>query len=309
MRLRIPDAGVAVFLHLASSCSMGGQVTVLQLATSRASVDGAAIKYLWRLPDGPTIETVWLALADYDALCVSSQAGCALACDFCRTGMGGLSRNLTGSEIVAQVAGALAASGRPRRLEVAFMGMGEPLANLAGVGDAVRDLRARWPEVELCLSTVGIVSALEKLEAAVGALRLQLSVHAADEEKRTRLMPFNRRNPLSEAIRASLAYTRSTGGRLHVNYLLLAGVNDAPEDAARLVEILRAHARPDEVIVKASRFNDVSGRYAPADPRVEAAFLARVRTGGLQAYAFHSRGSEIDAGCGQLAQAADGPHA
>jgi 23S rRNA (adenine2503-C2)-methyltransferase len=272
----------------------------LEPVTRREADAGQTVKWLWRLGDGAQVESVLMAYPDRVTVCVSTQAGCAMACAFCATGQAGFTRHLSAGEIVEQVVAAVREA-RPRRLSrVVFMGMGEPLANYDRTMAAVRrihddlGLSAR----HLTLSTVGVVPGIRRLAAEGLAVNLAVSLHAANDELRDRLVPLNRRYPLAELQAACAEYVAATRRRLSVEWAVIDGVNDSPADMAELA----AWVRPLGAHVNLIPLNPTPGypvRGAPAS-RVAA---CREQLGGLgvNATVRVTRGAEIDAACGQLA--------
>jgi len=270
--------------------------------TCSVSDRGATRKWLWELADGARIETV---LMEYDrraTVCVSSQVGCAMGCGFCATGQAGFGRNLSVGEIVEQVVRAGAArAGRPAN--VVFMGMGEPLANYPRVWSAVERLHddlgisAR----HITVSTVGIVPGIRRLAGEALPVNLAVSLHAANDGLRDRLVPINRRYPLRDLLAACDAYRRAKGRRLSFEWALMAGVNDRAEDAAELADI----AVPMGAHVNLIPLNPTPGwADTGSAPRVVRSFRDRLVSLGVNATVRRNRGTEIDAACGQLAAGA-----
>jgi 23S rRNA (adenine2503-C2)-methyltransferase len=282
------------------------------------SADGLATKYLFRLADGQMVETVlmhYVDPADADAgpaagvpvgrhtVCLSTQVGCAMGCVFCATGQMGLVRNLTRGECVAQLvhcARGLAAGGE-RLSNVVFMGMGEPLANWPATWGTVELLTdpAGWAlsPRRLTISTVGIVPGIQRLAAADRPVRLAVSLHAPDDALRTRLVPVNAVYPLADVLAACRDYQRATGRRITFEYVLVAGVNDRPEQAralARRLKGLQAHVNLIPVNPTAA-----TELRAPAYGDA-AAFQAELQRAGIATTLRMRRGIEIGAGCGQL---------
>ncbi|MDP9496278.1 MAG: 23S rRNA (adenine(2503)-C(2))-methyltransferase RlmN [Actinomycetota bacterium] len=260
---------------------------------------GATRKTLWRGHDGTLVESVLMRYADRTTLCVSSQAGCGMACPFCATGQAGLTRNLSTAEIVGQVVGA-----GERVTNVVFMGMGEPLANYARVVAAVRRLTDPAPhgyglsQRSVVVSTVGLVPAIERLTREGLQVTLALSLHAPDDELRDTLVPVNTRWPVREVLDAALGYTRTTGRRLSIEYALIRDVNDQPERADLLGRLLR-----DELVhVNLIPLNPTPGSEWDASPKpVEREFVRRLRAAGVTTTVRDTRGREIAGACGQLA--------
>lgn len=273
--------------------------TALEPVTESVSDGGDTIKWLWSLHDGAKVETVLMHYDDRSTVCVSTQAGCAMACGFCATGQAGFERNLSTGEIVEQV---LRASRRaaPRRVgNIVFMGMGEPLANLDRTWAAIERLHADVgiSARHLTVSTVGIVPGIRALTTRGLPVNLAVSLHAADDELRDELVPINRRYPLEVLEAACADWVATTGRRLSFEWACIAGVNDRPVDAEQLAPIarrLRAH-------VNLIPLNPTPGYptvgTAPDDVR---AFRARLEGLGVNATVRANRGTDIDAACGQL---------
>jgi len=290
------------------------------LTTSRTLTadHGTTVKTLYHLFDGAKVESVLMRYANRTTLCVSSQAGCGLACSFCATGKMGLLRNLSTAEIVEQVreAGrALAAGevpgGATRLSNVVFMGMGEPLANYKAVMATVRRLVAPAPDGlgmsarNVTVSTVGLVPAMDKLAGEGIPVTLALSLHAPDDELRSELVPVNTRWNVDEALDSARRYFDVTGRRVSIEYALIRDVNDHAWRADLLGEKLRArgtgwvHCNPIPL-------NPTPGsRWTASDPQVEREFVARLRAHGIPTTIRDTRGSDIDGACGQLAAEED----
>ncbi len=274
---------------------------------SRRTADaGETTKWLWALSDDSRVETVLMHYADRVTVCVSTQAGCAMACQFCATGQAGFQRHLTEGEIVEQVAAAVRES-RPRRLSnVVFMGMGEPLANYDRVWGAVTRLHGDMglSARHLTLSTVGVVPGIRRLATESLPVNLAVSLHAANDALRDELVPINRRYPLGSLAEACTAYVAASGRRLSIEWALIAGVNDRGRDA----EELAAFARPLGAHVNLIPLNPTPGYAVVGSPpgRVRR-FRDELAALGLNATVRTTRGVEIDAACGQLAASASPP--
>lgn len=268
-------------------------------AAESVSDDGDTVKWLWTLEGGASVETVLMHYADRSTVCVSSQAGCAMACGFCATGQAGFERHLSVGEIVEQVVTA-ARIARPRRLSnVVFMGMGEPMANYDAVWGAVErihgdlGLSAR----HLTISTVGLVPGIERLTAESLPVNLAVSLHAANDTLRDELVPINRRYPIARLLEACSDYVDATHRRLSFEWAMIAGVNDRDQDAHELADV----ARSVRAHVNLIPLNPTPG-YAvrgTAPDRVRA-FRDRLGELGVNATVRQNRGTEIDAACGQL---------
>jgi 23S rRNA (adenine2503-C2)-methyltransferase len=279
-----------------------------------ATDDGATRKALWRLHDGSLVESVLMGYPDRVTVCISSQAGCGMACPFCATGQAGLTRNLSTAEIVDQavylagVAASGAIAGSPSRLShVVFMGMGEPLANYARVVAAVRRLTAPAPEGlglsqrHITVSTVGLVPAMRRLADEGLSVTLALSLHAPDDELRDELVPVNQRWKVAEVLDAAWHYAERTGRRVSIEYAMIRDVNDQPWRADLLGRLLAGRLTHVNLIP----LNPTPGSRWDASPKpVEREFVRRLRAAGVSTTVRDTRGREIDGACGQLAAAA-----
>jgi 23S rRNA (adenine2503-C2)-methyltransferase len=276
----------------------------LQQDVRRVSDGGDTVKYLWRLHDGSPIETVLMLYPDRVTVCVSSQAGCAMGCGFCATGQAGFTRQLTTGEIVEQVVrAAREARALGRRLaNVVFMGMGEPLANEPNVWAAIErihgdlGLSAR----HLTVSTIGIVPGIRRLTERPLPVNLAVSLHAANDDKRSQLIPVNSRYPIASLMEACRDYLAVKGRRISFEWALIAGVNDTDTDADELARLCRRFRLPAHV-------NLIPLNPTPGWPTVGSS-PARVREfctllvdRGVNATVRRNRGTDIDAACGQLA--------
>jgi 23S rRNA (adenine2503-C2)-methyltransferase len=274
---------------------------------------GATRKTLWRLHDGSLVESVLMGYPDRVTVCVSSQAGCGMACPFCATGQAGLTRNLSTAEIVDQVVSfaAVAASGAipdsPARLShVVFMGMGEPLANYPRLMGALRRLTDPAPEGlglsqrHITVSTVGLVPAMRRMTAEGLSVTLAVSLHAPDDELRDELVPVNQRWPVAEVLDAAWEYVARTGRRVSIEYAMIRDVNDQPWRADLLGRLLSGRLAHVNLIP----LNPTPGSKWDASPKpVEREFVRRLRAAGVATTVRDTRGREIDGACGQLAAA------
>jgi 23S rRNA (adenine2503-C2)-methyltransferase len=257
------------------------------------------IKQLWQLVDGHLIESVLMHYRDRSTVCVSSQAGCAMACSFCATGQVGFDRHLTTGEIVEQVVRAAQRSGDRRVSNVVFMGMGEPLANFDNV----------WPAIErihddlgigarkITVSTVGVVPGIERLSRQKLPVSLAVSLHSANDRVRNRIAPINRTYPLRKLAEALHSYRRAKNRRLSFEWAMMAGVNDS-ETAARE---LAAFVRPLNAHVNLIPLNPTPGFSTPGtDLELIHWFRDLLESFGVNATIRSNRGTDIDAACGQL---------
>lgn len=281
---------------------------VPRVVDRRRSGDGTT-KLLLGLRDGRTVEAVLMPdhRPDRAGGCVSTQVGCAMGCDFCATTRPGFERHLTSGEIVEQfLALRREAAAVGRRLQtVVFMGMGEPLLNFEAVAAAVRRMADNrlgalgWRQITV--STVGIVPGIDALTELGWKIQLAVSLHAPDDATRATLIPVGRRYAIDEILAAADRFQARRGMPVTLQYCLLAGVNDAPEQADRLAALLvgrRMH-------VNLLRYNPTgpgpSGRaYRPVTHAVEAAFVGVLASRGVVVHVRRSRGPDIDAACGQL---------
>ncbi|WDZ87463.1 23S rRNA (adenine(2503)-C(2))-methyltransferase RlmN [Micromonospora cathayae] len=280
--------------------------------------DGATRKALWRLHDGSLVESVLMGYPDRVTVCISSQAGCGMACPFCATGQAGLTRNLSTAEIVDQavylagVAASGVVTGSPSRLShVVFMGMGEPLANYARVIAAIRRLVSPAPEGlglsqrHITVSTVGLVPAIRRLAAEDLSVTLALSLHAPDDELRDELVPVNQRWKVAEVLDAAWDYAARTGRRVSIEYAMIRDVNDQPWRADLLGRLLAGRLAHVNLIP----LNPTPGSRWDASPKpVEREFVRRLREAGVSTTVRDTRGREIDGACGQLAAAEEKDH-
>ncbi|MEZ0364615.1 23S rRNA (adenine(2503)-C(2))-methyltransferase RlmN [Mycobacterium sp. pUA109] len=281
----------------------------LLTATREIECDaGQTRKMVWRAVDGTSFESVLMRYPRRNTVCISSQAGCGMACPFCATGQGGLTRNLSTAEIVEQVRAAaveLRDRDHGRLSNIVFMGMGEPLANYARVLAAVRritepagfGISAR----AVTVSTVGLAPAIRKLADERLGVTLALSLHAPDDELRDTLVPVNNRWKIAEALDAARYYAAGTGRRVSVEYALIRDVNDQPWRADLLGK--RLHGALGQLVhVNLIPLNPTPGSDWDASPKpVEREFVRRVRAHGVSCTVRDTRGREIAAACGQLA--------
>ncbi len=276
---------------------------------------GTTRKTLWRLFDNALVESVLMRYPDRVTMCVSSQAGCGMACPFCATGQGGLQRNMSTAEIVEQVvAGARSLArgevpGGPARVSnVVFMGMGEPLANYRAVMGAVRRLTEPAPSGlgmsarGVTVSTVGLVPRINQLAGEGIPVTLALSLHAPDDELRNELVPINTRFSVDETVDAGWNYARVTKRRVSIEYAMMRGINDQAWRADLLADVLLARGDWGWVHVNLIPLNPTPGsKWTASDPADEREFVRRLEARGIPTTVRDTRGREIDGACGQLA--------
>ena len=276
---------------------------------------GTTRKTLWRLFDGALVESVLMRYPDRATVCVSSQAGCGMACPFCATGQGGLQRNMSTAEIVEQVVAAARAldrdevpGGRGRVSNVVFMGMGEPLANYKAVIGAVRRLTDPAPAGlgmsarGVTVSTVGLVPRIRQLADEGIPVTLALSLHAPDDELRNELVPINTRFSVAETVEAAWSYAQKTKRRVSIEYAMMRGINDQGERADLLGDVLNSYGDWGWVHVNLIPLNPTPGsKWTASDPKDEREFVRRLEAKGIPTTVRDTRGREIDGACGQLA--------
>ncbi|MEE4358867.1 MAG: 23S rRNA (adenine(2503)-C(2))-methyltransferase RlmN [Desulfococcaceae bacterium] len=265
-------------------------------------------KFLFRLADGNRIESVLIPEKDHYTLCVSTQAGCAQGCRFCMTAKGGLHRNLSSGEIIAQIRDAAAQTGAEasmRLRNLVFMGMGEPLANYPNLKKALDiltdgDCGMKFSPRHVTVSTAGLVPMMEKLGKETD-INLAVSLNAADNETRSRLMPINRKYPLDILLKACKNYPLKPRQRITFEYILIRGINDSPEDARKLVKLLR----PIKAKLNLIPFNTHSGSefQTPREDSIRQ-FQKVLTDANYTAVIRHSKGADISAACGQLSASA-----
>lgn len=299
--------------------------SLLTHVRSRECDSGATVKSLYRLHDGTLVESVLMRYGlrrdltpgqhgIRTTLCVSSQAGCGMACPFCATGQGGLQRNLSTAEIIDQVRAATAQSqggllpgGSGRLSNVVFMGMGEPMANFKAVLAAVRAITTPTPDGlgisarGVTVSTVGLVPRIEQLAQAGLPVTLAVSLHAPDDELRDSLVPINTRHNVAEVLDAARAYFEATGRRVSIEYALIKDINDQAHRADLLATELTRRGR-GWVHVNLIPLNPTPGsKWTASRPEVMAEFVRRLEAHRIPVTMRDTRGSDIDGACGQLA--------
>jgi len=298
--------------------------TLLTPVKTSLADEGTTVKTLWRLHDGALVESVLMRYPDRVTMCVSSQAGCGMACPFCATGQGGLQRNMSTAEIVEQVVdgarrldrGQVAGgpqpgedpAGRNRVSNVVFMGMGEPLANYNAVVGAVRQLTTPTPDGlgmsarGITISTVGLVPRMQQLATEGVPVTLALSLHAPDDELRDELVPINTRWNVEEVVDAAWEYAKVTKRRVSIEYILIRDINDQAHRADQLAKVLRRRGSWGWVHVNLIPLNPTPGsKWTASRRRDEDEFVRRLQARGVPVTVRDTRGREIDGACGQLA--------
>jgi len=277
--------------------------TALQTVTQQASDNGETTKFLWELSGGARVETVLMLYPDRATVCISSQAGCAMGCSFCATGQAGFERQLSAGEIIEQVVRARRVAAEqqpPRRVSnIVFMGMGEPMANFDNTWAAVQrihddmEIGAR----HITVSTVGLIPGINRMAAEALPVNLAVSLHAADDDLRNELVPINRKYPLNDLMDACAHYFAATRRRVSFEWAMIHDVNDRISDAqalAGLAQPLRAH-------INLIPLNPTPGYAVRGSSRNRVrAFREELERLGINVTVRDTRGTEIDAACGQL---------
>ena len=283
---------------------LGKRIEVLSSrAVGRSDSRDGTIKLLLEMADGQHVETVLIPTERFATACLSTQAGCAMGCAFCASGLGGLGRDLTGSEMLQQLLHLWQASGR-RPTHVVFMGMGEPLANYDATVAALRAIvdsrRFGISARRVTVSTVGLPAGIRRLAGEALPITLAVSLHAPSDALRRQLVPAARKTTIEEVLLAAEEFQKSRNREVTLEYVLLAGVNDTgvcAEGLARLARRLRCS-------VNLIRYNPVEGLpyHSPGEPAASA-FAQRLRKRGVNATLRASRGQDAGAACGQLRRA------
>jgi 23S rRNA (adenine2503-C2)-methyltransferase len=273
----------------------------LLLKKVASSKDGSQ-KYLFELRDGNLIESVLIPEKDHYTLCISSQVGCSQGCRFCLTAQSGLIRNLTPAEIISQVRDISHLTASSSNLtNIVFMGMGEPLANYRNVIHALEvitdsDVGLKISSRRITLSTAGLVSKMPDLGNDT-QVNLAVSLNAVDNDTRTRLMPINRKYPIEKLIQACIDYPLKNRKKITIEYILMKGVNDTPEDAHKLAKLLR----PVKAKINLIPYNTYDGSpYESPDEATISRFQDILIANHFTVMIRRSKGRDISAACGQL---------
>lgn len=268
-------------------------------AARQATPDGLTVKRLWELDDGARIESVLMHYPERSTVCISSQAGCAMGCGFCATGQAGYERHLTVGEILEQVVAARREA-EPRRLSnIVYMGMGEPFANFDRVVESIDrvmgdlGIGAR----HITVSTVGLIPQIRRFSQLGWQVGLAVSLHAANDDLRTELVPINARHPLDELVDACREFRSRTGRRVSFEWAMIDGVNDRDADASELAALAkRASAHVNLIPLNPTPGWPTTGTPPDRIRRFERSLAAQ----GVNVTVRANRGTDIDAACGQL---------
>lgn len=283
--------------------SQASYISKITLHTKELSADGT-VKYAFALADRQIIESVLIPDEERNTLCISSQVGCAMGCRFCLTGTMGLKRNLTPAEIVGQVIYAiedLAASNKGEVNNLVFMGMGEPLANFDNLISALSiltaDLGLNFSDRKITVSTCGLVPKIAEL-GKHSTVNLAISLHAADDLTRNQIMPVNQTYPLADLIGACRRYPLPKRRRIMIEYILLKDVNDSSQQARNLIKLL--HGLPCKINLLPFNQCPALPYQKPSQATIDS-FQNILKKGGHTVLVRESRGADISAACGQLA--------
>ena len=279
----------------------GFHMTGLSLLDSKRSLIDGTTKYLFKLEDANTIESVYLPEPKRTTLCLSSQVGCKFGCSFCASAPFGFIRNLKASEILDEVLTIKSYNRSSPVTNIVFMGIGEPLDNYENVLKAIRILNDedafKIGARKITVSTCGIAPGIERLAGEKLQVELSVSLHSADDDIRSELVPVNKKYPLRKLIAMCKDYTRKTGRIITFEYVLMKGVNCSETDAVKLAKLLRGL----QCKVNTISYNQVGAKGYEAPDSLEIKdFMRALRTRRIDAVHRKSKGEDIDAGCGQL---------
>ncbi|HJR91755.1 MAG TPA: 23S rRNA (adenine(2503)-C(2))-methyltransferase RlmN [Acidimicrobiia bacterium] len=285
---------------------LAGRLWPFDVEADRVGDGGRTRKWLFRASDGAAFESVLMGYPRRATLCISSQAGCALGCTFCATGQFGFERHLQPGEIVAQVAYAQAflrqigMPGVPDHVtNIVFMGMGEPLANYDRVREAIRRMieEMHISQRAITVSTVGMVPGIRRLADEGWSVNLAISLHAADDDLRTRLVPINRRYPIAALEAAAIEYARKTRRRVSIEWTMMDGVNDGAEQARLLAGVARRiGAHVNLIALNPTPLSD----NRPSSKSAIDRFVSILSDLRVNVTVRDTRGRDIDGACGQL---------
>jgi len=276
-------------------------ISRLKLAAKQLSEATGTQKFLWELEDGLHVESVFIPDKERRTVCISTQVGCALGCRICATGKLGFTRNLHSHEIVEQVMGVQRQIGQ-KMTNIVVMGMGEPFQNYDALLRALYILNDSDGIAigyrKITISTAGLIPELQRYTAEGHPFQLALSLHATTDAQRNQIMPINKKYPLAELLAASRAYTQNSKSRLTIEYVLIDGVNDAPEDAHRLMKLLRGIPCKINLIA----YNPTGNTFKrPTQARIDAFSDIICPLLSAPVTVRRSKGDDIDGACGQLA--------
>ncbi|MBZ9572405.1 23S rRNA (adenine(2503)-C(2))-methyltransferase RlmN [Patescibacteria group bacterium] len=278
------------------------EIKILSLEPLKLKKDKDTQKALFLLSDGVSIETVLMKHKDgHKTVCVSSAAGCPLECRFCATGKMGFKRNLNWQEILDQVL-FFAKKEKTRKLNVVFMGMGEPFLNYENVLKAIRFLNDKkgfnLRQRAISISTAGIIPGIKRFQKEKLEVNLAISLHSPDDKVRSFLMPINKTYPLKDLILAARNYVKTTRRKLFFEYLMLKGINDSISFAQKLVKLLKGESLFHINLIK---YHETQTDFLSSDKKTIFRFQKELQKHNLKVTIRHSFGEKIEAACGQLA--------
>ncbi len=295
---QMTDLSAALREKLVESFCINSLFILKKLESARDNT----VKYLYGLSDGNCVESVLMSYQHGDSICISTQVGCKMGCAFCASAIAGFVRNLTPGELLAQIDAAERDSGRSIS-SVVLMGIGEPLDNFESVMrflELLSDPQGRGLSLRhVTLSTCGLVPQIDRLAERRLGLTLAVSLHAAEDQRRSEIMPVNRRYPLSELMAACRRYFDQTGRRLTFEYSVIDGVNDSQKDAERLAALLKGMSEHTSHI-NLIPVNAVQERSFHATRQSAVLFQKKLEALGMHATVRRTLGSDIQAACGQL---------
>jgi 23S rRNA (adenine2503-C2)-methyltransferase len=269
------------------------------LDSKRSKIDGTT-KYLFKLEDGNTIETVFLPEARRATACLSSQVGCKFGCTFCASSPFGFVRDLKASEIADEVLSVRAENPQQALTNLVFMGIGEPFDNYDNVMKAIRIFNDESAFAigarRITISTCGIIPGIERLKKEGLQVELSVSLHSADDHVRSKLLPINKKYPLKELIASCREYVKSTNRVITFEYILIKGVNCSEEDALRVADLVKGL----KCKVNTISYNRITEDFAKPSEKEVKVFLDVLRNRKINVTHRKSKGEDIDAGCGQL---------
>jgi len=271
----------------------------LEVIKENSSKESKTKKYLFKLPDGNTIESVLLFYDDRTTACISSQVGCALKCKFCATGKGGFIRNLTTGEIINQIL-SMEHYSKTKITHVVYMGMGEPLLNYDNVIKSIQILQKlkKISARRITVSTSGIAPKIKEFADLETQIRLAISLHAPNDKLRNSLMPINRKYPIVELFDSLIYYQRKTQRRITFEYIMIKGINDTEEEALELSKLIKDFKI--KCNVNLIPLNPVDETLKRSSPITIKKFMKILKDNGIETVVREEKGTEINGACGQL---------
>jgi 23S rRNA (adenine2503-C2)-methyltransferase len=282
-------------------------IAIPKLVKKEISTIDRTTKYLWELKDGERIESVVLYYPDRISACISTQVGCPCGCSFCATGQSGFKRNLSSGEIVSQIL-AMEREEKVRISNIVYMGMGEPFLNYDNTLSSVRMLNHKKMKNvgarHITISTVGITDKIIQLAKENLDLRLAISIHASSDKKRDQIIPMNKKYSLREIAAASKIYQEKTGRRVTLEYILIKGFNDYPQDASDLAELFKGV----QIYVNLIPVNPVEDNLVKPSFWMIGRFRDTLEKNGVECEVRREKGTDINAACGQLRRRTGGDY-